>query len=204
MDKSTLSVLAIMAIAAVISIVCDTPQVEYDIQPLQSWIGALVGAIGSIAGGIGSAMAANKQAKLAQQQQARAEAQLKSWYNSEMNTNILDRADTLSMLKRYRDAMEEQGEKYQTNAIKGGASEEAKIAYAQAANRGYADAISQIAAQGQQRKDRVSDVYMQGMMDIYNQKANAHLESGKQMGNSIMGAVGGLSNVLSSIEWGKK
>lgn len=199
-DKSTLSVAIALAIVAIVALFSEEPTYAYEgeVVVLQSWIGTLISAFG----GIASAIAANKQAEKAQAEQAAKEKMLKDWYDSEINTNILDRADTLSMLKQYREAMDEQGKKYQTNAIKGGASEEAKIAYAQAQNKGYADAISKIAAQGQARKDQVTNAYMQGMLGIYDNKSNAYLQSGQQMSNAISGAANGLSSAVGSINWG--
>lgn len=203
-DKSTLSIVAILGITAIVGFIVDEPTIERTIEGVQvyeSWIGALISGVTSIAGGIGSAIAANQQAKKAQAQQDLAQGQLQDWYNNIQNTNILDRADSQAMLKAYRDAQEEQARKYQTNAIKGGASEEAKVAYAQAANKGYADAISKIAASGQQRKDMAADAYMRGMMDIYNNRAGAYLESGKAMGNAISSAANSIGSAFGSVDW---
>lgn len=202
-DKSTWSIVAVMAIAAIVGCIGDRPteSIAEGVEVVQCWIGALIGGLSSIAGGVTSAIVANQQAKKAQAQQDLAQAQLQDWHDSIQNTNILDRADTQAMLNAYRDAQEEQMRKYQTNAIKGGASEEAKVAYAQAANKGYADAISKIAASGQQRKDMAADAYMQGMQNIYNQKANAYLESGKAMGSAISGAFNSIGSALGGVDW---
>lgn len=199
-----MSVAIALAIVAVVALCCEEPTYAYsgETEVLQGWIGALISGLASIGGGIASGIVANKQAAKAQAEQAKSEQMLKDWYESEMNTNILDRADTLSMLKQYRDTLDEQGKKYQTNAIKGGASEEAKIAYAQQANKGYADAISKIAAQGQLRKDQVTDAYMQGMRNIYDAKANQYLQSGQTMANLISQSANGIGSALGSISWG--
>lgn len=206
-DKSTWSVAIALAVVAIVALFSEEPTYAYDseVVVLQSlgWLMPLISGLFSLGGGIASGVMANNQAEKAQEEQAKKEKMLTDWYNSEMNTNILDRADTLSMLKQYRDTMDEQAKKYQTNAIKGGASEEAKVAYAQAQNKGYADAISKIAAQGQQRKDQVTDAYMQGMSGIYDSKANAYLQSGQQMANAISGAANGIGSAVSGIEWGK-
>lgn len=201
-----MSVAIALAIVAIVALFSEEPTYAYEgeVVVLQSvaWLLPLISGLVSVGGGIASGIAANKQAEKAQAEQDAKEKMLKDWYDSEINTNILDRADTLSMLKQYREAMDEQGKKYQTNAIKGGASEEAKIAYAQAQNKGYADAISKIAAQGQARKDQVTNAYMQGMLGIYDNKSNAYLQSGQQMSNAISGAANGLSSAVGSINWG--
>lgn len=205
-DKSTLIAVIVLAITAVVGWCVDEPTYMHDGETvvLQGWIGSLISGIVSLGGGIASAFAANDQAKKADAERAKAEQTLKNWYDTNMNTSILDRADTLSMLKIYRDTMDEQARKYQTNAIKGGASEEAKVAYAQSQNKAYADAISKIAAQGQARKDQVADAYMKELMGIHADRANNYLLSGQQMANAISGAANGLGSALGGIEWGKK
>lgn len=203
-DKSTLKVAIVLAVVAIVALFSEEPNYAYsgEAEVLQGWIGALISGVANVAGGIASGIVANKQAAKAQAEQAKSEQMLKDWYDTKVNTNILDRADTLSMLKQYRDAMDEQNKKYQTNAIKGGASEEAKVAYAQAQNKGYADAISKIAAQGQAQKDQAEYAYMQEMRGINNDKANAHIQSGTAMSNVISQAVKGIGNALGSINWG--
>jgi hypothetical protein len=198
MDKGTLGVLAIMATTAVVAIVSgDTPHFEGG---NQCFIGGLISGALSAIGGLTSGLVANAQAKKAKAEQDKAEGKLKDWYNAEIATDILDRADTMSMLNAYRETMAEQNRKYANNAIKGGASEEAQVAYAQAANKGYADAISKISAQGQQRKDQVTDAYMQGMMNIHNKRAEDYMNAGRQMSSAISGAFGGLSDALGGVK----
>lgn len=199
-----MALVVVVAITTIVAFLGDEPSyAQGDTPVLQGWIGAVIGAAASIASGIASAVAANKQAKRAQAEADKSKALLQNWYDSQMNTNILDRADTLSMLKMYRDTMDEQNRKFQTNAIKGGASEEVKIAYAQKQNKGYADAISRIAAQGQLRKDQVTDAYMQGMRGIHDNRANAFMQSGQTMANAISKAGSGLGSALGSVKWGQ-
>lgn len=203
-DKSTMALVVVVAITTIVAFLGDEPScVQGDIPVLQGWIGAALGAITSIGSGVASAITANQQAKRAKAEADKSEALLQDWYDSQMGTNILDRADTLSMLKMYRDTMDEQNRKFQTNAIKGGASEEAKVAYAQKQNKGYADAISRIAAQGQQRKDQVTDAYMQGMRGIHDNRANAFMQSGQTMANAISKIGSGLTSALGSVKWGQ-
>lgn len=203
-DKSTMALVVVVAITTIVAFLGDEPSyAQGDTPVLQGWIGAAIGAAASIASGIASAVTANKQAKRAQAEADKSEALLQDWYDSQMGTNILDRADTLSMLKMYRDTMDEENRKFQTNAIKGGASEEAKVAYAQKQNKGYADAISRIAAQGQLRKDQVTDAYMQGMRGIHDNRANAFMQSGQTMANAISKIGSGLTSALGSVKWGQ-
>jgi hypothetical protein len=203
--KLITSEVIVMAITAMVALFVDAPTLcngETEVVQCFVGLGAILGGVASLGGGIASAIAANAQAKKAQAESAKSERMLNDWYDTNMNTDILDRADTMSMLAMYRDVMDEQARKYQTNAIKGGASEEAKIAYAQSQSKGYADAISRIAAQGQARKDQVADAYMQGMRDIHDSKANAYLQSGQVLSNAISGAFNGLGTAISGADFG--
>jgi hypothetical protein len=193
-----------LAVVAIVALFSEEPNYAYsgEAEVLQGWIGALISGVANVAGGIASGIVANKQAAKAQAEQAKSEQMLKDWYDTTVNTNILDRADTMSMLNAYRETMAEQNKKYLNNAIKGGASEEAKVAYAQAQNKGYADAISKITAQGQQRKEQVVDAYMQGMRNIHDAKANQYLQSGQRMANVISQATNGISSAIGGMDWG--
>ena len=201
MDKSTISVVIVFALAAVVSFIGEPQGFE---ESSQAWIGSLIGGLVSIGGSIAGAEMGNKAAK--QQAQAYDEAwgNYEDWYEGQMNTSILDRADTLSMLKRYRDWQEETAKKYQTNAIKGGASEEAKIAYAQEANKGYADAISRIAAMGQQYKDRLSQGFMQQKLGYQQKRADMAAAGTQAVASGIANAGGTLGSLIGGMNWGGK
>ncbi len=207
MDKSTISVVIVLALATVVSFIGEPQGFEESSQAVWPLI---IGGLISLGSSIAGAAIGNKKAKQAalQQQAAYNEAwaNYEDWYQEQMNTNILDRADTLSMLKRYRDWQEEDAKKYQTNAIKGGASEEAKIAYAQQANKGYADAISRIAAMGQQYKDRLSQNYATTRLNFKTRQADMAAQGGVQsaqaVASGIANAGGTLGGLIGGINWG--
>lgn len=200
-DKNTLQLIIAMAVVGIVALFAEPS--GFGDGASQCWTG-LVGAALSAVGGVTSALVGNAQAKRAQEEREKAKAELQNWYTTNMNTNVLDRADTMSVLKAYRDTLDEQNRKYHTNAIKGGASEEAKVAYAQQANKAYSDAISKIMAQGQQRKDQVTDAYMQGMMGLYNNDAERYMQNGKQMSNVISSSFNSMGDALAGSTLGKK
>ena len=92
---------------------------------------AAISVASSIAGGI----SANKKQRKADQILSDRERNLKEWYNSEMNMPYLDRADSRAMLKRIRDYNEDELKAMNTNAVKSGATDEAKVAAANKLNR---------------------------------------------------------------------
>lgn len=202
-DKKDVLAMLIIAITMIVGVVGGDviPDSEYTMESAFG-IGAIIGGILSAASAAASAGVGGAQAAKAKKEQEKAEKELDNWYANEMAGNILDRADSRSMLNAYRTTMEEQSRKYANNAIKGGASEEAQVAYAQAANKGYADAISKISAQGQQRKDRVTDSYLQGKMDAFTKMYDLYMQSGQTMANTISSAGNSAASVFAGTDLG--
>ncbi|MBR5105356.1 MAG: hypothetical protein IKU93_02845 [Alistipes sp.] len=203
-DKNTLEVMALMGVVAIVSLFCETPDSHIEFEGArQAWIGALAGALVSLGSSVASAVIGSKAAKKQGQAYDEAWNNYEDWYQGQMNTSILDRADTQAMLKNYRDWQEENARKYQTNAIKGGASEEAKVAYAQAANKGYADAVSQIAAQGQRYKDQLSQKFGSDQFAYAKDRANIVAQGSQAVVNAISSAGGTIGDILGGMNWGK-
>ncbi|MBR2032738.1 MAG: hypothetical protein IKA04_11105 [Alistipes sp.] len=200
-DKSTISVVIVLALTAVASFWGDGVCVEGSKQAV-AWIAPLIGGLVSLGSSIAGAAMGNKASKQKASAYDQAWGEYEDWYEGQMNTSILDRADTLSMLKRYRDWQEENAKKYQTNAIKGGASEEAKIAYAQEANKGYADAISRIAAMGQQYKDRLSQNYATNRFNFQTKRADMATDGAQAVASGIANAGGVVGDLIGGIDWG--
>ena len=109
--------------------------------PVALAIGAGISALSSIAGGV----SANKRRKKADQILEDRRRRLDEWYQSEMNQPYLDRADSRAMLKRIRDYNEDELKALNTNAIKSGATDEAKVAAAGKLNKNYSQVVAQIA-----------------------------------------------------------
>ncbi|MEI3539783.1 MAG: hypothetical protein V8Q45_05210 [Alistipes onderdonkii] len=109
----------------------------------------------SIASSIAGGISANKKQRKADQILSDRERNLKEWYNSEMNMPYLDRADSRAMLKRIRDYNEDELKAMNTNAVKSGATDEAKVAAANELNKNYSQTLAQIGGLGEQHKDQV-------------------------------------------------
>lgn len=166
----------------------------------QAWIGTAISAAAGLAGNLLAAQQKKKAATALDE----AQQNLTDWRNGIVGTNVLDRADSMSMLKAYRDILDEQNKKNNTGAIKGGLTDEAQVAQAIAANKGLSDAVSRIAGYGQQQKDRVEQQYQQHLYN-YNTNRAADLASGAQAtANTIAQAGGSLGSIISGINWGKK
>jgi hypothetical protein len=201
-DKLTSGKVIILAVVTTIIALCDSPSRDTLVRQCAVPLLPLIGLGLSLASAGASAGVAGAQAKKAKAEQDAAQRQLDDWYQNEMAGNILDRADTRSMLAEYRNSVKEQNEKYLNNAIKGGATDEAKVAFNESMNQGYANAISRIMAQGQARKDSVADSYMRGKMDYHNNLADMYMQTGKQMGDAISSAGNAMSTAISGADLG--
>jgi hypothetical protein len=74
----------------------------------------------------------------------------------EANTNYLDRADSRDALRKVTDANTETLRQLNTEAIRGGATDEAKVAMASKLNKTTADVVGNLAAMGEKHKDALN------------------------------------------------
>ena len=191
-NKNTIAYLSALSVDVAFTIAITGLFVESNGEQSMAFVGAIIGAVGSAVGGVLGSIRAAKQRKELNNQQR----QLDRWYNGEMGTSYLDRADSRSMLKRIRDYYDERMRKQDTQNIKGGASEEAKVAQAVAANKGIADAASRISAAGQQHKDSVANQYKQLSYNLGVQKAGLAGGGAQSLANAMSSASGVLGDIV--------
>ncbi len=144
----------------------------------------------SLASGIYGAVTGNKRRKEALAIQEEKKRKLDAWRDRELNADYIDRADSQAMLRKIREYNKDALAAYNNNAIKGGASEEARVAAAGQLNKNYASAISQIAGIGAQHKDRVQNMYMTAGANLDDLKISTLMDNtGMQnMVNGVNGA----------------
>jgi hypothetical protein len=116
------------------------------------WATILGQGLNVVANAIGTAVANKRIADARAQYDAEYNAQQQALEN-EINSNYLDRADSRAALRAVTDSNTEAMRQLNTNAIRGGASDEAKVAAASQLNKRTADVVSDIAAMGEQYKD---------------------------------------------------
>lgn len=75
--------------------------------------------------------------------------------NEELGSNYLDRADAQDAIRKMTDANTEAMRQLNTEAIRGGATDEAKVAMASSLNKNTANVVSSLAAVGEQHKDKL-------------------------------------------------
>lgn len=158
-------------------------------------IGLIISAAASVISSIAGGVSANKRRREADKLLTNREKNLTEWYNSEMNMPYLDRADSRAMLKRIRDYNEDELKAMNTNAVKSGATDEAKVAAANKLNKNYSLTLAQIAGLGEQHKDQVRRDYQARMDNLTGTRYQAQL--GKADG--IQNMIGGLGSSLGQL-----
>ena len=163
-----------------------------------SFVGALIGGIASAASGIFGAAAANRRRRQAERELEKQKKKLAEWRDAEMGTNYLDRTDSRAALRRVFEHNKEAQKAANTNAVKSGMTDEAKVAQAAKLNENYADVVSQIAGAGARHKDRVQQQYMDETRNLdYLKIQNLMDTSGvDNMVQGITGAAAGLAGAL--------
>ena len=149
-DYFTLIGIAVLCI--VCSMIPEQP-IDPDVEVHKCFWGAIIGgafqAIGTIA--------ANARQNKAIQGQRKALGQQMAEDRAEMSSNYLDRADSQAMLREVREQNKEQMAALNTEGVKRGMTDEAKIAAAGRLNKGYANVVSRLGAVGAQYRDRARE-----------------------------------------------
>ena len=138
------------------------------------------------------------------------EAENKAFYNSRALGDYTQRADAQSAVRKMREQLDRQTKRAtNTQAITGGTVEQTAAAK-DSANKALADATSNIAAVGQQFKDRITDQYLgrkqqlQGMQYQNTAGKAASYENLMQSGlNTAAGALGTIDGITSTGGGGK-
>jgi hypothetical protein len=161
--------------------------------------GALLGAgLNIVANGIGTAIA-NKRKREAEEAYKKTIDKEIADIDAELNSNYLDRADAQNALRKMTDAKTETLRQLNTEAIRGGATDEAKVAMANKLTRNVASLTGDLAAAGERHKDALRGQKRNLRLGMaghtYQQNADT---SGIE---TIMASVGSAANSIASA-WG--
>ena len=151
-----------------------------------SAIGGALGIGGAIFGGI-SASKAMKQAKEMVEEQKK---ENQDWYDRRYNEDSTQRADAQRILTQTNEAIRQRNQAAAGSAAVMGGTEESVAATKAANAQAIADATSQIAVNGERRKDQIESQYLQTKSDLNQQLQN--LEIGKA--NAVSQAVQGVAS----------
>ena len=118
-----------------------------------------------------------------------------NWYNRRYNEDATQRADAQRLLSDLNDNVRQRNQAVAgTQAVTGG-TEESVAASKAANNRAIADVVSQIAANGEQRKDAIEGQYMNRKTALNDQLNNL----GMAKAQSIAAAAQGLGETTTAL-----
>lgn len=170
-----------------------TSYIINDMGIIGSAIGGALGIGASIFGGISASKAIKKVKK-------NLEGQMKenqNWYDRRYNEDATQRADAQRILTITNDNIRQRNQAAAgAQAVMGGTEE--SVAAAKAANnQALADATSQIAVNGERRKDQIEGQYMQTKADLNEKLNNLEQAKAQNTAQAVEGVAQAGSNIAS-------
>lgn len=168
-------------------------------------IGAAAGALGGIFGSAGKNKAIRKQMELVAQQQQ----ENKDWYDRRYNEDSTQRADAQRLLQITEEGIRKRNKAAAgREAVMGGATEDT-MREKEAGNEMMANAISQINAAGEQRKEQIENQYRQRKSELDQQQASleGQMQSGWDIASNAIGGAAqgaGMGAGIQNLLGGKK
>lgn len=150
--------------------------------------GVLIGSgINILSNAIGSWIG-NKRKREAKEAYDAAIGEVRNDITQEINSNYLDSAMARNAIRKQTDANTEAMRQLNTDAIRGGATDEAKVAMASKLNKGTADLVGDLAALGEQRKEQLKQ--QRRSLDLGQIEHNYALASDTSGIDSVLGSIG--------------
>lgn len=154
-------------------------------------IGAGLGAVGSIFGGV-SASKAMKRVKNNLQEQRKKN---QDWYNRRYNEVATQRADAQAILTKTEDSIRNRNRQAAgVQAVMGG-TEESVAAAKEANNEALAQATTNIAVNGEARKDAIEGQYLQTDANIQQQINDLEQKKAANVSQAIQGVTQAGANI---------
>lgn len=155
-------------------------------------LGSIIGVGGAIFGGI-------KASKAIKKMKANLEAQRKKnqdWYDQRYNEDATQRADAQRILTKTEEAFRNRNRAAQGAAAVMGGTEESVAATKAANSQALADATSQIAVNGEARKDQIEQTNQQNDRDIQNQLNSLEQKKAEAIGQAVLGVASGIGSSM--------
>lgn len=161
-----------------------------------SIIGAGLSAIGGIAGGI----SASKTMKKVQASIDKRKEENQDWYDRRYNEDPTQRASAQRAITMVSDSIKQRNQAAAgTKAIMGGTDESVALAKEQN-NKALADTTSQIAAQGDARKDEIEQRYMAQKDGLAQQEEQMLINKAQGTASAMQGVSGAASDISSLLD----
>lgn len=158
-----------------------------------SIIGAGLNAIGGISGGI----SLRKTMKKVQESIDKRKEENQDWYDRRYNEDPTQRASAQRAIGMVSDSIKQRNQAAAgAQAVMGGTDESVAVAKEQN-NKALADTMSQIAAQGDARKDEIEQQYMAQKDGLAQQEEQLLLNKAQNTASAIRGVSGAASGISS-------
>lgn len=158
-------------------------------------IGAIIGGAmkvgGAVAGGIMGAKSARKQARMIADEKSKNQA----WFDRRYNEDSTQRAEAQAAITKMREVMKDRTAAAAGTAAVMGGTDESMAIEKEAQNKALAETMSNIAINGEARKDSIEAQYQARDAELF----GAQLGNEQQKANNIAGAVGGMASAGSGI-----
>jgi len=158
---------------------------------LGSAIGGALGIGGSIFGGISASKAMKKAKRIV-------EGEMKdnqNWYDRRYNEDATQRADAQRILTMTNDNIRQRNQQAAGSQAVMGGTDESVAATKAANNQAIADATSQIAVNGERRKDQIESQYMQTKSDLNEKLRNIEIGKANAVSQAVQGVAQAGSNM---------
>lgn len=161
-------------------------------------IGTAIAGAAAIAGQLIGGNAARKARKKQRAAIEAEEQKNQNWYDRRYNEDATQRADAQRLLNRVEESVKRRNKAAAgTAAVMGGSPEAAAAARAQN-NEAISDAVSQISANAEARKDAIEQQYLERDAQLANQHIAMQAEDQMAMGQAIGQSLGTLGEVASA------
>lgn len=157
---------------------------KYRITMIGSLIGAGISAVGSIFGGISASKAMKKVKKNLQNQKQANEA----WYDRRYNEDATQRADAQRILAKTEEFIKNRNRQAAGSQAVMGGTEESVAATKAANNQALAEGASQIAVNGEARKDKIEQSYLSNDARMNDALNNLEKDKAANIATAAIGA----------------
>lgn len=159
-------------------------------------IPAIIAGVSALAAAGASAAAAGEADAAENRLQNRSDAELRR-YAHEKSTNFLDSDSARATLATLRRQNKKQTDEANTDAVKQGMSEEARVAMAGKLNENYGNQTTRLSGFGTQYKKQMEDSHLRRMDSLDNALYNSQLGKSSAWGG-LTGAISGLGGAAMS------
>lgn len=193
--KDYLILIGIALLCVVCAMIPENP-IDPSYEVHQCFWGAVIGGAFQLLGTV----AANARQNKAIKEQRKALGSEIAEERAAMNTNFLDRADSQAALREVRQHNKEQMASLNTEAVKRGMTDEAKIAAAGQLNKNYANVVSRLGAVGAQYRDRARERMRGVQRELSGMEYNTTMAQAQSIGNAAAGIATSANDIWDAIQ----